>query len=154
MAHQSSYSPIYRSKHNKIIGGVCGGLGEYFNIDPNIIRLIFVLLTVFGGSGVIIYLVLWIILPSESQITSGKDNLKDNLNDVKERMRQFAHDIRNSTKSHDSNEPKSRNLAAYAAILLGTLFLLNNFGFSSVINIDRLWPLLLILLGISLMLRK
>lgn len=137
MPKQNSYPIIHRSEDNKILGGVCGGIGEYFNIDPNIIRLIFVLLTVFGGSGIIIYLILWVILPSKSQT---------GISDIKEKIHDFAHDMRNNGKN--------RNLVAYAAILLGIIFLLNNFGFSTFINIDRLWPLLLIFLGVSIIMRK
>ncbi len=145
MAEGKSYSQIYRSETNKFIGGVCGGLGEYFNIDPSIIRLVFVLLTVFGGSGIIIYLVLWIIIPSKSQKGS---------QDFKERIHEVAQDIKNSVKNHRIHEPHNRHFIAYAAILIGILFLLDNFGFNTYFSFGRLWPLLLILLGISIILRK
>ena len=54
---------LYRSREEKIIGGVCGGLAEYFNVDPTLIRLALVLITLFGGAGIIAYLVLWVIVP-------------------------------------------------------------------------------------------
>lgn len=55
---------LYRSRDSKILGGVCGGLGEYFNIDPVIFRVIFVLLMLPGGlPGIIPYAVLWLIVP-------------------------------------------------------------------------------------------
>jgi len=53
---------LYRSEDDKILGGVCGGLGEYFDIDPTIVRLIFVLLGL-QGSGVILYIVAWFLVP-------------------------------------------------------------------------------------------
>jgi phage shock protein PspC (stress-responsive transcriptional regulator) len=56
---------LYRSRDNRMIGGVCGGLGEFFDIDPTLIRLLFVLLTIFGGSGVLVYLVMLLIVPEE-----------------------------------------------------------------------------------------
>lgn len=56
---------LCRSKKNRIIAGVCGGIGEYFNIDPTIIRLLWVLLTFMGGSGIIAYIICWIIIPEE-----------------------------------------------------------------------------------------
>jgi len=59
---------LYRSEKNKLLAGVCGGLAEYFNQDPTIVRVIFVLLTLFGGPGIILYLVLWLILPMESAV--------------------------------------------------------------------------------------
>ena len=54
---------LYRSREEKIIGGVCGGLAEYLNVDPTLIRLALVLITLFGGAGIIVYLVLWVIVP-------------------------------------------------------------------------------------------
>ena len=54
---------LYRSREEKIIGGVCGGLAEYLNVDPTLIRLGLVLITLFGGAGIIAYLVLWVIVP-------------------------------------------------------------------------------------------
>jgi phage shock protein PspC (stress-responsive transcriptional regulator) len=52
------------------VAGVCSGLGEYFKVDPNIVRLAFAVLTVFGGFGVLLYLIAWVILPEEDQDTS------------------------------------------------------------------------------------
>ncbi|MDR2883261.1 MAG: PspC domain-containing protein [Alistipes sp.] len=54
---------LFRSRNSKVIGGVCGGLGEYFDIDPNVIRLISVLLVFFGGLSLWVYIVMWIVLP-------------------------------------------------------------------------------------------
>ncbi|MFH0972081.1 MAG: PspC domain-containing protein [Candidatus Micrarchaeota archaeon] len=56
---------LYRSRIDRILGGVCGGLGAYFNIDPVLVRLIFVLLALAGGTGIILYLVAWLIVPVE-----------------------------------------------------------------------------------------
>lgn len=54
---------LYRSQKDKIIGGVAGGLGEYFEIDPVIVRIIFVAVAVAGGWGIIAYILCWIIIP-------------------------------------------------------------------------------------------
>ncbi len=56
---------LYRSNTNRMLGGVCGGLGEYFDIDPTLVRLIFVLLTLAGASGVLIYIIMLIVVPNE-----------------------------------------------------------------------------------------
>ena len=55
---------LYRSTTDKMIGGVCGGLAEYFDIDPTLIRLVFVLLLFTPLHGLIVYLILWIITPA------------------------------------------------------------------------------------------
>lgn len=60
---------LFRSSSEKVIGGVCGGLGAYFNIDPAIIRVIFAIITLFWGSGLVIYCVLWILLPEQATPT-------------------------------------------------------------------------------------
>jgi len=54
---------LYRSNTQKVIGGVAGGLGEYFNIDPVIIRVLFVLLILAGGGGLLLYVIMWIFIP-------------------------------------------------------------------------------------------
>lgn len=55
---------LYRSRKDRKIGGVCGGIGEYFNIDPTVVRLIAVLLLLPGGlPGLIPYIILWVVVP-------------------------------------------------------------------------------------------
>jgi phage shock protein C len=56
---------LYRSTSNRQLAGVCGGLAEYFNLDPTLIRVLFVILAVLGGSGVILYIAMWIIVPKQ-----------------------------------------------------------------------------------------
>ncbi|AKJ40177.1 MULTISPECIES: PspC domain-containing protein [Methanosarcina] len=57
---------LYRSKKNRIIAGVCGGLGEYFKVDPTLIRLLWLLISIVGtGSGLVAYIIAWIIIPEE-----------------------------------------------------------------------------------------
>jgi phage shock protein C len=56
---------LYRSRSNRQVAGVCGGLAEYSNLDPTLIRILFVVLAVLGGSGLVIYLAMWIIVPNE-----------------------------------------------------------------------------------------
>ena len=60
---------LYRSTSNRQLAGVCGGLAEYFSLDPTLIRVLFVILAVLGGSGVILYIALWIIVPSNPERT-------------------------------------------------------------------------------------
>jgi len=57
---------IYLSETNKKIGGVCGGIGEYFNIDPTVVRLAWVIFSFFGGAGIVAYLIAWAIIPRRS----------------------------------------------------------------------------------------
>jgi len=54
---------IYRSVDNRKIAGICGGLGEYFNIDPVIVRLAWIAFTLMGGAGILAYIIAWIVIP-------------------------------------------------------------------------------------------
>jgi phage shock protein C len=56
---------LYRSRTDRKLAGVCGGLAQYFGVDATAIRVIFVVLAVLGGSGLIIYLAMWILVPTE-----------------------------------------------------------------------------------------
>lgn len=60
-----------RSRHNRQIAGVCGGLGEYLNVDPTIIRLLFVLMFFFASGGFWAYVILWIVMPEEPETNGG-----------------------------------------------------------------------------------
>ena len=57
---------LYKSRTNKKIAGVCGGLAEYLNIDPTIVRLVWVLATLFVGCGILAYIIALIIMPQQS----------------------------------------------------------------------------------------
>lgn len=56
---------LYRSKTERMVGGVCGGLAQYLNLDPTLVRLFFLLLLLIPGPGLIIYLIMWVITPLE-----------------------------------------------------------------------------------------
>lgn len=59
------HKKLYRSRTERMIAGVCGGLAKYFGMDPTWIRLIFILFFVLGGSALLVYLIMWIIVPLE-----------------------------------------------------------------------------------------
>ncbi len=56
---------LYRSRKERMVAGVCGGIGEYLNIDPTLIRLAFLLFTIWGGGGLLAYAIAWIVIPEE-----------------------------------------------------------------------------------------
>lgn len=56
---------LYRSRTDRKLAGVCGGLAQYLNVDPTIVRVLFIALTVLGGAGVVLYLAMWILVPSQ-----------------------------------------------------------------------------------------
>jgi phage shock protein C len=77
----SNDKKLTRSADNRWVAGVCGGLGEHFNIDPTLIRIIFVLVSILLGAvvgGIIIYAILWVIMPAaDTNIPAAKNLTED-----------------------------------------------------------------------------
>jgi phage shock protein C len=63
-----SEKKLTRSTTDKMLFGVCGGIAKYFGLDPVLIRLFFVLLFIFAGGGLIAYVILWIIMPKDTEV--------------------------------------------------------------------------------------
>lgn len=83
---------LYRSKTNRVIFGVCGGLGEYFEVDSIIFRIIFLLLIFGVGSGVLIYLVLAFLIP-RNPLPAGTENKKGTIK-VKEKVNELVSELK------------------------------------------------------------
>lgn len=66
------YKKLYRSRHHRMIAGVCSGLAEHFNIDPTWIRLLFIFLFFLGGCALAVYIIMWLIIPLEPIHSGGK----------------------------------------------------------------------------------
>lgn len=144
MAKKQEFKKLYRSETNRMLAGVAGGLGEYFGVDPTIIRLIFVLLTVFGGGGVLVYIILWVLIPCESCIDKDSDQtIKENAQEMREKAKKFAGEFK---KMPVENSP--RNLFGFFIIVLGLLFLFDSLGF---LQFHLFWPLLIIAFGLFLL---
>lgn len=139
-----NYKKLYRSETNRVLAGVAGGLGEYFNVDPLLLRLIFILLTVFGGGGVLIYVILWILIPCESCVDkTSEETIRQNAEELKEKAKNFAHEFRGmSTQEHP------RSWLGIFIIILGILFLFDNLGF---LRFNFFWPLILIAFGLFIL---
>jgi phage shock protein PspC (stress-responsive transcriptional regulator) len=56
---------LYRSRSNRMLGGVCAGIGDFFDIDPTLVRLFFVFAFLLGGHGFLVYLALWLVVPEQ-----------------------------------------------------------------------------------------
>lgn len=149
---------LLRTSKNKMLGGVAAGIGDYFDLDPNIIRFLFIVLTVFGGSGVLMYLLLWLLLPSDTSETSGgRDTMRENIGQMKETVQGFAEDIKKEVtpeKTETENKGKSQGYLGMVLVVLGIVFLLINLGLLDMYVIRRFWPVLLVFLGVSLLSRN
>lgn len=59
------YKKLYRSRNERMIAGVCGGIANYFSIDPTLIRLLWIFLAFIAGGGILAYIIAWIVIPEE-----------------------------------------------------------------------------------------
>lgn len=75
---------LYRSESDRMVGGVCGGLGDYLDIDSTLVRIIFVALALMGGPGFLVYLILLIIVPSEEILASRSQHVVDSAPEAEE----------------------------------------------------------------------
>jgi phage shock protein PspC (stress-responsive transcriptional regulator) len=94
------YHRMYRDPDRRIIGGVCAGMGAYWSIDPWIVRVIFLIITMMGGLGILIYLILYIVLP-EAKTTSQKIEMKGdpvNIHNIKESVKNEFENLRKNMK--------------------------------------------------------
>jgi phage shock protein PspC (stress-responsive transcriptional regulator) len=94
------YHRMYRDPDNRIIGGVCSGMGAYWNIEPLIIRIIFIALVLAGGIGALVYLILYIVIP-EAKTTAQKIEMKGdpvNIHNIKEAVKQEFKTVKKNMK--------------------------------------------------------
>lgn len=138
---------LYRSRTDTMLGGVCGGLGPYLGIDPALVRIFFILLTISGGAGVLIYLICWVVMPLEGgEAVASATPVATDADPIGARIGAAAR----------QTSPQAALLIGAALLLFGTVALLRNLGMPWVEWIDAgtLWPLLLIGGGVALMLRR
>ncbi len=130
---------MYRSRVDSKIGGVCGGLAEYFDIDPTLLRVIAVLLVFLHGTGLIAYIVAWIIMPRRPL---GEEPSVSNT-------------AATGPNPSESQPPHTRGWGAAIAgmilILIGLLFLADNFWWW--FSWHDIWPIALIAVGIFIITR-
>lgn len=152
---------FYRSNTNRIIGGVCSGLGDYFDIDPVIMRVIFFILAFAGGGGVLIYILLWILVPDQPVQYTNHYKSKPNTHNSKSMETEDVkfEETRNDNNSQPFNNQQNNNnsnnktpeksngalIAGLMLIVLGFMFLADRF--IPAISFGDLWPLILVAIG-------
>ena len=100
-AHRAHYRRIYRDPDNRILGGVCSGMGAYFNMDPLVFRVLFLLITLLGGAGILIYLILWIVVP-EARTTAQKLEMRGepvNVSNIGKKVKEEFDQVKKNVKN-------------------------------------------------------
>lgn len=138
---------LYRSRENRKIAGVAGGLAEYFDVDVVIVRILFVLAVLAGGSGVLAYIIAWIAIPEENVVLENGEITTGDEPASQENREYYAE----KNECEQETRSKRQRNAGFILIGLGVLFLSRQFLGSFFHN---LWPLLLIIIGIFLLVRE
>jgi phage shock protein PspC (stress-responsive transcriptional regulator) len=155
---------LYKSETDSMVAGVCGGLAEYLDVDPVLVRLAFVLLIFAGGIGVIAYIALWIIMPKEERVGAPTEEvIRENVEDIGDRARELGEDVRSAFEGESAGatevrRPRRRQpsyVVGGVLIIIGLIFLMDTLHiFPSWWTIGRLWPLVIVFIGIALLLRR
>jgi len=150
---------LYRSQRDRVIAGVCGGLGEYFQIDPTIIRIIFVVLLVATGvfPVLLVYLVMAIIVPLEGRPSQEpRQTVADGVEDLKETVTELSKDIRDAVGTPPEPKPDREDirrrrtyLIGLIVVIIGIIALVANLG--GLFWWGWLWPVVLIALGLAIL---
>ncbi|NJD76429.1 MAG: PspC domain-containing protein [Candidatus Methanoperedens sp.] len=154
---------LTKSRTDKVIDGVCGGIAEYFNIDPVIVRLVFVIFLFMNGLGILLYIILAIIMPKDDRADQlPGEAIQENVQEMGERLKEAGEKF-GSTLSEKSEQGVARHARwlGVLLILLGLYFLLNNLNmlrwFHNIFwwfDTDVFWPLVLILIGAWLLISR
>ena len=144
---------LHRSRTNKLLVGVCGGLAEYFGTDPTLVRVLWLLLSFFSaGLFLVLYLVLAIIMPLEgSTATEPVDVVRENIRtfptEAEEAGRRIA-DTVGGQGSRPTHANDGLRMAAIIMVVLGVIFLVINLGPFPWFTWGRVWPVVLIVIGL------
>jgi phage shock protein C len=145
---------LYRSTTDKMIGGVAGGLAEYFDIDSTLIRVLFIVIVFLGGGGIIAYIILWIVVPQKPYEIPKDFQGKSSSEESDKNEFQHSATVSESFNVNNSGIASLNNKQIWIAIILiviGGLLLLNNIF--PRFHFDHYWPLILIGIGAGLLLR-
>jgi phage shock protein C len=135
---------LTRSRSDRFLAGVCGGFGEYFDIDSVIIRLIWLAAFFLGVVGVLAYIIAWIIIPE-----AAANDTKNQKTEEKKEDKSTTQEV--SLGSAKTKYSSGREFFGFALIALGIIILIENFV--PWWGLNRLWPIFIIFLGLLMISR-
>ena len=143
---------LTRDLSDRMVAGVCSGLAEYLAIDVTLVRLFFVLLALGDGIGVLLYIILWVIMPAEYESRSAESD-RNRAANVTEEMVRTGEGMSRTIFHPDS---RTKLLIGLVLVILGVFYLLENLNIPGLawLDIDILWPVLLIIGGIVFLVRQ
>lgn len=146
---------LYRSRTDKVIAGVCGGLGEYFNVDSLLFRIAFLVLIAAGGSGFWLYIILAILMqpaPLPGQPDQAVDP-RERIHEVAAEIKDSAHRFAGEVRREERRRGHGRLWIGLIVVAAGVVALVNQLFPLPWIRWDTLWPVLLIVAGVLIVSR-
>jgi phage shock protein PspC (stress-responsive transcriptional regulator) len=146
---------LHRSRTDRMVFGVCGGLADYFNVDSTLVRVIFVLFAIMPGAGLLAYIILALVVPLEA--ANGADtrplDLKKNSEDVARQARGMAETIVQEARKHGLRSSGSRKLLGLLIVIIGLALIAQQYV-PHWIAWSTTWYVLLILVGLYFIAKK
>jgi phage shock protein C len=172
--------PRLERPEERVIAGVCHGLGDYFEVDPVVVRIVFVVLAAAGGAGILAYLVLWVIMPAAgAEDAAGAAGVGEGIRTMATEMKGFGRDFSASMAGSNppppppfppnTGTPSVTSTSAYGRthrhdrglpvlglglVVLGVWLRLGNLGVLDWASARYVWPIALVALGLALVVRR
>lgn len=144
---------LYRSKTDRIIAGVCGGLAEYVNVDPIIIRAAFLALLFYKGFGFIVYIILAIIVPEATGERIETDR-KEKIQEFAEGIATQAQSLAQEMKQNQGWLANRRNMFGVVLIVFGLVAIAETLLPYQWMQWELIWPVLVIAIGVYMIIKK
>jgi len=150
---------LYRSTTDKMLGGVAGGLADYFDIDSTLVRVLFIVIVFLGGGGIIAYIILWIVVPKKPyeipknsyNQSPPEDESRSSFSSSENRSDSF--NVSNGSLAGSVAHSNGKQMwIAIVLIVIGGLLLLDNLF--PRFDFDHYWPVILIAIGVGLLLKS
>lgn len=145
---------LYRSSADRVLAGVCGGLAEYLSLDPVLVRVFFVVFALANGTGILLYLLLWVVLPLQGELpaTAG-EQMEHGAQEMASKAAELGGDLAAAVRLRD---PRLMTWIGATLVLVGGVTFLRSLDliWLAWLDFDVLWPLLLIVGGVALLLRR
>ncbi|MCL7410262.1 MAG: PspC domain-containing protein [Methanosarcinaceae archaeon] len=165
--YNSTKTRLTKSRDDRVIDGVCGGLAEYFGIDTVIVRLAFIVFTLINGFGILLYIIFMVIMPKpeDDENTPISKTIEQNVQGMAEQVKDIVEDVtkdldKNTSDTTATRQQKIRQSHQRSGwfgailILLGIVFLFDELNLFWWFNEKFFWPLILILIGLWMLIKR
>ena len=145
---------LTRNRRTAVLGGVAAGFGDYFDVDPVLVRVGFVLLTFATGIGILFYIIYWLVMPADAASvpwqTSPGEQVAGEEGAAAERVASEVREVGESSRAH--------MIGGAVLVVLGLMLLADRipwmFNWPHWLRFDNAWPLILVALGVALVMRS